>query len=211
MKYLALLCLLAVTSFAAVDLSKPIPVLSLADGRVLKNVTFANFKTDTVLLRHAGGSIALRYEFLPEGIRDDVEAKRPGGPRSSTGTAVSAEKMKVSGQLFVTTRGAGAYKFSGVTVYAFPMEVYQTWEQTNINPVELPRPITKAVTDADGKFTITLAKDQPFFLFAQASRFTSENERYDFRLQHTDIKSMDAALMNNEHLFAYRPVKIDGN
>jgi hypothetical protein len=211
MKYVPLFVLFAATLLAAVDLTKPIPVLALSDGRILKNVTFANFKTDTVLLRHAGGSTLLRYEFLPDGLRDDVEAKRPGGPRSNTGVPVSGEKTKLSGQLFVTTRGAGAYKFSGITVYAFPMEAYKTWEQTNVNPVELPRPIVKAVTDADGKFSMMLAKGEPFFLFAQASRFVSETEKYDFRVPHTDIKSMDAALMTNEHILPHRPVKIDGN
>ena len=106
-RFILALVLIAASAFAAVDLTKPIPALTLDDGRILKNATFANFKTDTVLVRHAGGALALRYEFLPEAVRADVQAKRPGGPLPAASSEraewrIPQSQIKVLGEVLLT-------------------------------------------------------------------------------------------------------------
>jgi hypothetical protein len=201
--------LLATVASAAVDLSKPLPVLTLADGRQLKNATFATYRTFDVTVRHAGGSAVLRYEALPDEVRIEAEKRRPGGPRMAAGST-AVQKSTVSGQVFVTTVGAGAYKFSNVEVHAFPIEAMDAWV-TNINPVQLPRPLASTRTDADGRFTIDVPKDVVFFLFAQASRMLPDGTQvsYEWRAPSAELKRRDQVFLSSEWRFPVRPVKIE--
>lgn len=194
----------------AADLSKPIEAIYLSDGRVLKNATITAYRTMDVTVKYAGGSTVIRYEFLPDDIRPDAEKKRPGGPRYLAGETAAA-KTKVQGQVFITTQGAGAYKFSNVTVYAFPIESFEVWKMTNINPVQLPKPLAKATTDADGKFSIDVPKGPAFFLFAQASRMFSDGSsaRYEWHAPSGEFKRMDQVYLSAEWRHPQRPVQID--
>lgn len=210
MKKVLLSLTLASMALAAVDLSKPLPALRLPDGRILKNAHVSTFRTMDVVIRHGGGAAVVRYEALPEEIRIEAEKKRPGGPRFFPGDT-AANKTPVAGQVFITTRGAGAYKFSGVDVYAFPMEALDNWKHTASGPVQLPKPISHATTDADGKFQLYVPKDKPFFLFAQAQRQLSDGAmgRYEWRAPSNEFKRLDQVFLNSDWRHEPSAVKIE--
>lgn len=208
---LAVLAFFLVTTLSAADadLSKPIAVMRLADGHILQNVTFAGFKTETVLLKHAGGFTAVRYEFLPADLRAAAELKRPGGPRYFAGE-IAAEKVTVSGQVFIQTVGAGPYKFGNVTVYAFQADCLDLLKAPTGTP-QLPKPIAQTVTDADGKFKLTVPKGAQYFLFAQAQRglLDGSTERFEWHVPASEIKYIDQVNLSGDWRYPYRPVKIE--
>lgn len=210
-RFIVLFVLLAVTAFAAVDLSKPIASLALPDGRILKNATLANFKSDTVLVRHAGGSIAIRYEFLPPDIRVAAEQKRPGGSRLPAGE-VSLKPIQISGQVFLQTRGAGPYIMGNVPIYAFDIEHLTAWENTRLNPVKLPAPIAQTTTDGSGRWKLTIPPDRPYFIFAQGARVVSSTltEWYEWRAPSSEIKKLDEVFLTNAPWrYEWRAVEIE--
>ena len=202
--------LFAAQRSAAVDLTKPIPTVALADGRVMKNVTFANYRADTVLMRYAGGAMAIRYEFLPADVRAAVEEKRPGGPRTPAADT-GAKTISIAGQCFVQTQGAGSYIFGNVTVYAFDLEYLKTWETTNALSVKLPAPITEAVTDAQGRFKLSIPENRPYFIFAQAQRTVGGHiERLEWHVPNSEIKpGVDLLLSNAPWRVTWRQVDIE--
>jgi len=177
---------LMLVSFAGaqVDLSKPVPRIRLADGRILQDVKFVTFKPLDVLIRHRAGPMAIRYEALPDDIRAAAEQQRPGGPKWFPGEGAE-NSISIEGQVFVQTRGEGAYKFGEAKVYAFAAEHLKAWDRVSRGQVvQLPKPLAVATTDGDGKFRLTVPKDTPYFIFCQASRliaagaqsFTEVNE-----------------------------------
>jgi len=198
------------STLCAAEAEKPLsfPELQLADGRILKKAVCAEFKADGVLVRYAGGSLFMRYEAFPQDFRAEVEQHRPGGPRYYQGeTAV--KKTEVSGQVFITTRGAGAYKFPGVKVYAFAAEHLALFD-FNSNPVCLPKPLTMTTTDADGKFTLELPSGSAFFLFAQAGRLAGDHsESFEWRVPGDSIKDKKHAMINEDFRYQPRPVVIE--
>lgn len=210
-RIIALLVLLTATAFAAVDITKPIASLALPDGRVLKNATLANFQSDTVLVRHAGGSLAIRYEFLPPEIRVAAEQKRPGGSRLPAGEA-SLKTIEIQGQVFLQTQGAGPYIMANVSVYAFDIEHLAVWENTRINPVKLPQPIAMTKSDGSGRFKFTIPPDRPYFIFAQGARVltATKTEWYEWRAPSSEIKKLDEVfLTNSPWRYDWRPVEIE--
>jgi hypothetical protein len=198
-----LFCLLVLTATLradTVDLSKPVPRLRLEDGRILQDVTFAQFKAYDIFLRHKGGSAVVRYEALPDEIRAAAEQKRPGGPKWFPGE--TAEKATtLEGQVFVQTRGAGPYKFGDVKVYAFDAKHLKAWEGTYLMEVQLPKPLSVATTDGDGRFKLTVPKDQPFFVYCHTSRavgqYTEENE---WRVPGETFKNAKEAVLSNANV-----------
>lgn len=173
------------------------PFLRLDDGRILKNVTFANFRPLDVLLRHSSGTTLLRYEFLPESVREAAEARRPG--------AAMINRMEIQGQVFVQTAGSGSYKFGNVTVYAFDLGALQAWTSVDKDgTVHLPRPLCETITDGDGKFKLKVPADSPFFIFCQATRLLAEStERDEWRLESDKIKRPDQVFLSNDSLTPY--------
>lgn len=193
-----------------------IPELALSDGRILQDATIGGFTAETVVVRHKRGSAVLRYEFLPDEQRAAAEKKRPGGPRwfarqSGSTTTASADSLAVKGQVFITTRGAGAYKFSGVTVHAFPSSAIGAWGATYVNPVQLPRPLSSTTTDADGRFALFVPKGSAYVLWVQAGRLGPGGfeETYEWRVPSTDITSPDNVTMSDKWLVQPRPIRID--
>ena len=210
LRFLFAFLILAVNVFAAVDLSKPIPLVTLTDGRALKNVTLANFTRESVLLRQASGpSVLVRYEFLPEAVREAAESRRPGGPSARPATGESQKPIELRGQVFVETRGAGAYKFANVRVYAFALDYFATWGNTNVNPVKLPKPLASSTTDGDGRFSLRVPAGTPYFIFAQASRQVGGGERFEWHLAESDIKRNDEVMLNSTGRVQWRPVEIE--
>ncbi len=200
MKTAALFFLLCVSLVAAVDLSKPVPRLRLADGRILQDVQFVTFKALDVFIRHKGGSMALRYEALPDEIRAEAEQKRPGGPKWFPGETADNALM-LEGQVFVQTRGAGPYKFGNVQVYAFEARHITAWQETNGREVRLPRPLSVATTDADGKFKLRVPRDTPYFIYCRTYRMIgSGGERNEWRVPGEQFKSGRDAILSNDNV-----------
>lgn len=205
----SLLFFLSLAAVIAAEPAKVFPLVQLKDGRVLKKVTLANPNQTGVLLRQAGGeSLFVRYEFLPEVLREAAEAIRPGGPRPKTTAEGTSKMVEFSGQIYVTTRGAGAYKFSGVRIYVFPLSAWDTWANTNLNPVELPRPLAQTTSDGDGRFTLKVPEGVAGFVFAQATR--SVGGKTEHNEWHVPLQAGDPVLLNNTNLHgSFRPVKIE--
>lgn len=201
--------LVTALSAADVDLSKPVAVVRLADGQILQNVAFAGFKTETVLLKHAGGFSVVRYEFLPADLRAAAELKRPGGPRYFAGET-AAEKVTISGQVFIQTVGLASYKLGNVAVYAFQADSLELLNAP-IGIPQLPKPIAQTVTDADGRFKLTVPKGTPYFLFAQAERGMSDGttERFEWHVPDSEIKYPDQVNLSDHWRYSYRRVQIE--
>ena len=62
MKTMVLFSLIAVVACADVDLTKPVLVIKLPDGMILRNVTFTKFGPLLVLTKSGLGVLGLRYE-----------------------------------------------------------------------------------------------------------------------------------------------------
>lgn len=182
---------------------KPLPVVRLSDGRVLRNVTFARYGGQTVTLRSHAGPVTVRYEALPDDVRSAAEQKRPGGPKWFAGDT-SENTLSIEGQVFIATAGAGAYKFGNVDVYAFDVAAWQSFSQRSQGGVRLPRPIHKVTTDADGKFTLKVPVDRAFFIFAQASRLRtagldSWTERFEWRVPMSAVREGQLLRLSDQH------------
>lgn len=191
-KLLMLLLAIQALAHAEIDFSKPIEVIALPDGRILRNVNVQKFNAESVLLKHKNGIMSLRYEFLPEEIRIEAEKRRPGGSRYFKGE-MAANSDTIEGQVFLNTRGNSSYKFSDVAVYVFNQEVETIITNMTASPVQLPRPLGKAMTDADGRFKVKVPKSDPYFLFCSARRLNGEGiyEFYEWRLSSSKIAKKD--------------------
>lgn len=80
--------------------------------------------------------------------------------------------MTVSGQLFLQDDETGPFICGGVTVYLFESYVYDIFVNNHADKkkaLHLPAPIASTVTDADGRFSITIPK-QPYCLYTEVSR-----------------------------------------
>src|SRR5687767_10031984 len=83
-RILLVIALAASTSFAVVDISKPIAELVLKDGRTLKNVVFVSYSTSAIMARWEGGRGTISYDVLPVDVGDSVKKMRPK-PTPATG------------------------------------------------------------------------------------------------------------------------------
>jgi hypothetical protein len=208
MKFLAILLLLPLLALAQEPPKEPtFPTVRLADGRVLRNVTFGRAGADTMVLRSTSGPVAVRYEALPDNVRAEAERRRPGGPRWFAGDT-SGNTDSVEGQLFIQTAGAGSYKFGDTEVYAFDLSLLQNFHHPSQGVVRLPRPIHRTTTDADGRFTLKLPKDRPYFIFAQASRLRvagpdTWTERFEWRVPMDAVRPGKPLLLSGEHRTEY--------
>lgn len=203
---LLLFLITAGISAGQIDLSKAVPLMRLPDGRVLKNVQFVKFGPDTVTLKSHLGPALVRYEFLPDDVRAEAEKQRPGGPKWFPGETAE-QVLTLQGQVFVQTRGAGSYQFGGVKVYAFDSRHLREWE-TNMMEIKLPKPLSVATTDGDGRFKMKVPKDVSFFIYCYTSRLLSVDvtERNEWRVPFEKFKSAEEIILSHNNVG--RPVKI---
>lgn len=212
LRFVLLVILLGVFSLcrgAAPDLSKPTPFLRLPDGRVLQQVEFKEFKPNGVLLKHKAGSAFVLYESLPDDFRAAAELKRPGGPRYLPGDTTPDPDV-YAGQVFIQTKGAGAYKFAEVTVYAFDAKLLGEWDSFS-RPVRLGKPVAKVKTDGDGRFKISVPKDAAVFFFAQGRRLVVDAyERDEWRVASDSFKKRDETMLSSANVQSgWTKVEID--
>lgn len=198
----------------SVDFTRPVGIIRLSDGRVLKNVTFVKFGADIVLMRSNLGPVGVRYEALPEDIRASAEQKRPGGPRWFAGDT-SGNTEKIEGQIFIQTAGASSYKFGNTNVYAFDLYALDYFNQLG-KPIHLPKPIHVTTTDADGKFTLKVPLDRPYFIFAQAERLTGDaasqnlsTSTYEWRVPMSAVRKGKLLLLSSDFRFSSSNVEIE--
>lgn len=167
--------------------------IRLLSGAVLRKTSLIRWTADGVVVKHAGGADPVRFANIAEPDRSRLIAAKAGAPSVAAPIAAAAEAKTVRGQVFITTRGAGAYKFSGATVVAYAGEHYKSvvekkafrvpdtskhimgsahveaWEIALENvPV-----VAKAKSDADGKFELQIPAGRSVFLFCLASRLVA--------------------------------------
>ena len=127
---------------AAPLMDDPVPELRLGSGKTLKLALARSFSSNTVLVRHAEGAAAVRYDDLPQEFRQalaplqpDVRAGGGEGPELArveydfaappAVTEQAGEEQVVSGQVFVATADAGDVKLGGVKVFVYSKADYR--------------------------------------------------------------------------------------
>lgn len=134
----------------------------------------------------------------------------------------------IAGDVFIATRGAGAYKFSAVTVTAFPAhtldgvltvaaDLYRRDPdkperdgfvsgafrsaalQQAVKAFQLTGP--SATTDSEGRFSLTITDGQPVWLYCHAHRLVGRREEYSIWAVRADA----AALLSLSQLNEWKP------
>ena len=153
-KTAAFLVILSAASFAkAAPLTdEPLPELQLGSGKVLKLALARSYSATAVLVKHADGATAVKYEEFPAEFRESLSAKRllleeefASAPKRESQSDEVTELLKVSydfpappaleepkgsetvisGQVFVSTPDAGNLKLGGVKVSVYSKSDYR--------------------------------------------------------------------------------------
>ena len=165
--------------------------VALTSGRVLRRVVVVRWERDRVVLKHTGGADPISFNLIAEPLRSQLPAIREAA-LAATEAKKDAETTKanqlrtVTGQVFVTTKGAGAYKFSGAHVRVFRAEDYERAfeRQRSLLPMNYRRmypseqpvaeanawvdalsgmtEVARATTDADGNYSLLLPRGEYF-------------------------------------------------
>jgi hypothetical protein len=210
MKLLLWLVGLCIASFGwAAEVPQLPETVKLTNGAVLKKISVVRWTADGVVLKHQGGADPIRFAHIDASQRATFEAlAKTARKQTAEAQAKGPEMLTYKGQAFIATRGAGSYKLGGMTVYIFPDIAARAFE-TNMT-VELPKPLAKLVTDADGNFSFTLPKDTAFFVFAQGQRLAGRvEELYEWRLASSVLSDPQRVLLEtSNHRDTHTRVKI---
>lgn len=164
-----LVALLIAVSAIAADLPKEI---TLQNGTVLRGVTVQRWEKDGVVIRYVGGVAPVKFRHMAEQSRSVWELAANEGAASA---AADASKTRtVTGTVFITTKGAGAYKFAGARVAAYPIENIEFAKAGRV--ADGGAPIATATTDADGKFSLALPGSKSAFLYCVARRLLKKDD-----------------------------------
>ncbi len=162
--------------------------LQLTNHVTLHHATPTKWTSEYVVVRHVGGVDPIRYTSIAEPQRALVMSLRPSAKSASPRAEAAPNTIHVDGQCFITTQGAGTYRMSEVVVMFFPASAASAFD-TNMQTVDLPRPLHTCKTDADGKISIDLpAGEGPWLVVSQASRRVGALrngdpwERYEWRV-----------------------------
>jgi hypothetical protein len=208
----------------------PVPSdVQLRNGVTLHKVSVVRWEKDHVVLKHAGGADPIRYVDLADSqkaaimARGRYELTHPAAPKTAAGAPVVAadpvnQPVVYQGVVYVPTVNRnetnggrptnGLYKFSGVTVYAFPLEALKAFDGAGEN-VDLPKPLATAVTNQDGIFLLTVPPGVPHFLYCQAQRIVpSGKENCAWRLPAAEIKNPTAIELSTRYRVPYRQLRI---
>lgn len=169
--------------------------IRLASGAVLRNTSLIRWTSDGAVVKHAGGADPIRFATVAEPDRARLLAAKgqttaQAAKSAGDQRAAAAAPRKISGSVFITTRGAGAYKFAGTEVLAFPQEYaaqIDSRKQFKISDssqhvagsehvnawieacADVPV-LGRARTDADGRFELAIPAQKPVVLFCLAKR-----------------------------------------
>ncbi len=207
---LLLACLtLATCSLLSAADEKPAPTMpdavTLTTGRILRNVQVVRWEKDRVVLKYSGGIDPIAFSLIKEPSPVELIAIRNAIKKEEAKISAPTNRT-ISGQVFVTTRGAGAYKFAGAAVIAFPLAALDSIkssveseiasERTQIGAlgtldIEAARyrawrkvvqnftPLAEGSTDADGMYKFTITSKQPLFIYCAASRIAGSSSEYN--------------------------------
>lgn len=92
--------------------------VTLTSGRVLRNVQVVRWESNRVVLKYTGGVDPIPFSLIAEPLRSQLPIIKEGQKQSPASKKHPIDRT-LSGQVFVTTKGAGSYKFSGAHVYVF--------------------------------------------------------------------------------------------
>ena len=139
----------------------------------------------------------------------DLKAVRGGTlPRGMSLAPAPVEMVTHKGQAFIVTQGAGNYKMGALSVYVLPPEAAKQFESV-FGTVQLPKPLTTAITDADGNFQFSLPKGQGGFVFAQGRRSVGRyDEIYEWRVSF-GADNTKPILLSRDHHDRHTPVRFD--
>lgn len=190
------LALAATVAAFAADSAPPVfpREIKLTSGATLRNTSLVRWTSDGVVIKHAGGADPIRLAFIAEPHRSQVIAVRDAVPAPSTVPQVAtktggAKTKNLTGQVFVTTKGAEAYKFTGARVSAYPFsEFANATQKKQLNTPssfaqnlraeleawgkalsEIPV-LGTSTTDTEGKFVLELPAATEVFLFCVGVR-----------------------------------------
>jgi len=136
--------------------------------------------SDAVVIKHSGGADPIRFEHIAEPDRSAVIAARPtvDSAVKSTGTGKGAAKLDspdsksrmITGEIFL---GGGVsqgvrVKFAGASVSAYPLDVARNAFDTYGRP-NLPAPISSAVADGEGRFSLIVPKGIKIMIVAKGT------------------------------------------
>jgi hypothetical protein len=137
---------------AAPLIEEPVAELKLGSGKTLKLAMARSYSSSGVLLRHADGVAAVKYEEFPEELRGSLKAQGSSESEKAAGRGKALAKVSyefpappavepqtgaehvLEGQVFVSTSDAGDVKLGGVTISVYTKEAYRAqvaWYHAN--------------------------------------------------------------------------------
>lgn len=179
--------------------------VTLTTGRVLKSVQVVRWEKERVVLKYAGGVDPIAFSLIKEPSPSQLAAIRNAAKENESKISSPANRT-VTGQVFVTTRGAGAYKFAGAKVTAYPLSALDSMKLTveselstaraemgvlgdvnvalvqyrgGLKAVQNFTPVAESTTDADGVYHITVSSKQPVFIFCATTRIAGSTTEYN--------------------------------
>jgi hypothetical protein len=158
--------------------------ITLRNGAVLRKCTWIRWEKDMVVVKHAGGIDPVRFSILSEKSKSEID---------KIVEAFNTPRI-VHGTVFVTTRGAGAYKFANEIVLAYEEAA---WMKSTKIPPESVTPIGFAKTNAEGKFEIKLPHSKPTFLYCVASRAAAGTYEHNVWFVRIYQDEMDLSELNS--------------
>lgn len=202
MKYIIAALLLLSTALAT-DEKKPAPIMpdevTLTSGRVLRNVQVVRWERDRVVLKYSGGVDPIAFSLIKSPAPAELALLRQAAIEA-TAKVNAPKQRKIGGQIFITTKGAGAYKFSGARVLVLPLSCQQilinagdaevsssraTRSFLSSNPdyfdhlaraqgwlkaMEGITPIAKTTADSDGYYAVTFSSREPVLIYCVTTR-----------------------------------------
>lgn len=176
--------------------------VTLTSGAILHHVSVVRWAKDRVTLKHSGGADPVRFVNMALKDREVFEAAKDYylARQAEEDEARRNISVTIKGQAFVQTNGAGPSKLGAMRIYAFPLEALEAFK-TYHDTVNLPHPLASALTDADGRFKLTVPGSDPFLIFAQGSRTLGDTtENYEWHVSSETIEDRNNLLLQNENM-----------
>jgi hypothetical protein len=203
------------------EVPPPVPSdVQLRNGAVLHKVTVLRWEKSLVVLKHAGGADPIRYVDIADSqkaaimARGQYEIAHPPIPRPPPPDAAAGKNVVIyKGQVTIptvdpVTKVGAVYKFAGIAVYVFPLSALKAFDG-EIDPVDLPKPIVRTTTDADGNFLLSVPADTPHFIFSEAERVVPSGRDYlAWRVESKDIKNPQDVQLGTHYRVHYRGLRI---
>lgn len=193
----------------------------MKSGYVMKQVEIVRYERDRVVLKHAAGVDPVGFKYLAEPDRQRLLEYRQTFEQLKNVAPVKIERS-IKGEVFVTTVGAGAYKFSGTVIYVFPERLKSTLIDSHsaFLPLHYKRQslqtreensnaawsrviekfsadaLTTAVTDSKGEFHVTISGNEAAFLLCFTSRLAGRNWEHNTWIVDVGSNSSQISLNN---------------